>query len=766
MHKSKLYDMAGEIAMDKLVPKPIHIAISMQGGGGISSLNENIVYRQGAGRIVTDTWNRIPNFVKQYGKGVVNKALYETTGKTLSDTTREDMTKAEAAALEEAMAEAVVTGKGEFGDIGTSFEDWIDLGEKGNVSRDAEAIVGGATVNWNPKSGQYEINDPYDFPKYSIPGMFYNEVNSINDWLEKRGNTRDQIVDPTGGLGGALLGRMFPDNRAFGIGLGLGSRLVGESKNERYFDEKDRKHKIRHIPYAGAFKTSMGISPQKLQDISEKHDFFGVKDQSLKRTGEGFGGGAEFGLVGGEASGGYSYDPQTDTTFIDEVPIDTTAAFKHGGQTMPRGLSGINDSININGQPHRLVWANPKEEKVLKDMGGSGKKVLGKPAYFDEWSFAETVEDLHGPSPTTQSYTEPSEYEYLTSEESYPDEPAMTYPSRIDTLEREVARTEAQPHLGTGHLGVNSEMIRDLMARDNASYDQVISRLSGTQPSLRMIGARQVEGLPWLADKNIPAARQSYNLVGDLPKKGFLGLTGDPMNMSEAIEGAYKSGFAKWRAGIGMYEADAPKAYNEWFAKQNPEDLVEGYKYGDPVGHSTRSAMNRVTKQLKNKFTAARDLASVGQEDEEPYKMTRKDYQEVANEIKDIEDFTPYDGILPAWMPGWMKAGAGFFSRTVIGTGKVGGVPVHIHEDGTVTAISPEDSPGYDHELHHEPGGEVARRYRPRPVEQASISETIEEEPTGIAKVLASRSKPSTLAQLNEEMQERVNRLYNRNIFT
>ena len=50
--------------------------------------------------------------------------------------------------------------------------------------------------------------------------MFYNEVNSINDWLEKRGNTRDQIVDPTGGLGGALLGRMFPDNRAFGIGLG------------------------------------------------------------------------------------------------------------------------------------------------------------------------------------------------------------------------------------------------------------------------------------------------------------------------------------------------------------------------------------------------------------------------------------------------------------------------------------------------------------------------------------------------------------------
>jgi len=40
MHKSKNYDMATEVAMDKLMPKPIQITISMQGGGGLSGLGE------------------------------------------------------------------------------------------------------------------------------------------------------------------------------------------------------------------------------------------------------------------------------------------------------------------------------------------------------------------------------------------------------------------------------------------------------------------------------------------------------------------------------------------------------------------------------------------------------------------------------------------------------------------------------------------------------------------------------------------------------
>jgi len=40
MHKSKNYDMATEVAMDKLMPKPIQITISMQGGGGLTGLGD------------------------------------------------------------------------------------------------------------------------------------------------------------------------------------------------------------------------------------------------------------------------------------------------------------------------------------------------------------------------------------------------------------------------------------------------------------------------------------------------------------------------------------------------------------------------------------------------------------------------------------------------------------------------------------------------------------------------------------------------------
>ena len=51
MHKSKLYDMAAQIAVDKLAPKPVHITISMQGGGGISSIELAVIKRVSGGDI-------------------------------------------------------------------------------------------------------------------------------------------------------------------------------------------------------------------------------------------------------------------------------------------------------------------------------------------------------------------------------------------------------------------------------------------------------------------------------------------------------------------------------------------------------------------------------------------------------------------------------------------------------------------------------------------------------------------------------------------
>jgi len=47
------------------------------------------------------------------------------------------------------------------------------------------------------------------------------------------------------------------------------------------------------------------------------------------------------------------------------------------------GLSSVQNSLNINGQPHRLAYINPNEEDLLKSLGGSGRKIDGIPAYDD-----------------------------------------------------------------------------------------------------------------------------------------------------------------------------------------------------------------------------------------------------------------------------------------------------------------------------------------------------------------------------------------------
>ena len=335
-----------------------------------------------------------------------------------------------------------------------------------------------------------------------------------------------------------------------------------------------------------------------------------------------------------------------------------------GGKVMPGGLSNIKKSININGQPHSLAWIRPDEASALKAMGGSGKKVDGIPAYFDEWSFAETAEDLQGPSPTPQSYADPSEYKDLTSKESYPDVPARTYSSPTDT---EDARLTDQYRHG------------------------ILGKLLGQ----------------------------------------------DPMTRSEAEQMAYNQGFNAWRAGPGSFSLDAPKDYMDWFDK-NKDAMVEGIGLAiGPTGHAMRTSLDLINQQLQNRFTERGMQKSEFTQDE----LTREELQDAAKDIKDLEDFEPYDGIdWPAWAPGGFATGAlNFFSRTVIGTGTVNGVRVHVHEDGTVTPISYEDTPGFDRST-LETGNEPITRRKRRPVTASVSEEVIEKEPTGIAALLARRS--------------------------
>lgn len=54
------------------------------------------------------------------------------------------------------------------------------------------------------------------------------------------------------------------------------------------------------------------------------------------------------------------------------------------------GLSSVQNSLNINGQPHRLAYINPNEEDLLKSLGGSGRKIDGIPAYYDSADDADS----------------------------------------------------------------------------------------------------------------------------------------------------------------------------------------------------------------------------------------------------------------------------------------------------------------------------------------------------------------------------------------
>ena len=136
-----------------------------------------------------------------------------------------------------------------------------------------------------------------------------------------------------------------------------------------------------------------------------------------------------------------------------------------------------------------------KEEKELKRQGGSGKKVLGKPAYYPEEGSYYAEEDY---AMTPAEYTD---FESMMGAEAAYSNP-YEWMAPEDTRHKQVA-----------DVPYTAEDVYTTTAQQPSSSE-----------------ATQVDiGLPWLADKNIPAATRSYNLVGDLPKKGFLGLTGSPI---------------------------------------------------------------------------------------------------------------------------------------------------------------------------------------------------------------------------------------------
>jgi hypothetical protein len=69
------------------------------------------------------------------------------------------------------------------------------------------------------------------------------------------------------------------------------------------------------------------------------------------------------------------------------------------------GLSSVQNSLNINGQPHRLAYINPNEEDLLKSLGGSGRKIDGIPAYYEGHGAGEGTSEEGATGPGEDSGT-------------------------------------------------------------------------------------------------------------------------------------------------------------------------------------------------------------------------------------------------------------------------------------------------------------------------------------------------------------------------
>ena len=117
------------------------------------------------------------------------------------------------------------------------------------------------------------------------------------------------------------------------------------------------------------------------------------------------------------------------------------------------GLSSVQNSLNINGQPHRLAYINPNEEDLLKSLGGSGRNVDGIPAYDSSSDDADsedsgttganaegTADDADSEdSGTTGANAEPGPGPGLGSNPDTFDVPSFTYSVPEDTFD---ARSE------------------------------------------------------------------------------------------------------------------------------------------------------------------------------------------------------------------------------------------------------------------------------------------------------------------------------------
>ena len=385
--------MATEVAMDKLMPKPIQITISMQGGGGLRGLGE---------RPVSSVYGRpIPRTIyRQYGGGDLGE-----------------------------WAGADIVGGGQAGGFSESTDWWNDPG----YGTEADVYV--------PKKPKVDHTSLQDAPPSSFPGKVAPTEDELIDMNLGRGRTGWT----TRGLLNAFGVPYHPDRptprqeyapkwqpQIQGIPQFMGQTFQpgppaqpttpldpsGYQQEEKPAGIRDWSPNIQTREIIQEYVDTVRDLAPKGQGLSYAVDAKSITDHP----------GGMHNFLSAVHEGKYG-----DESAKVEVPAEVVAATHANPWTRANmreynkrfnrkgggGLSSIKKSININGQPHSLAWIRPDEASALKAMGGSGKPgPMGIPSYEeDESDYADASSGFSADTTAggTEDETDTGEVSYYST---------------------------------------------------------------------------------------------------------------------------------------------------------------------------------------------------------------------------------------------------------------------------------------------------------------------------------------------------------------
>ena len=476
---------------------------------------------------------------------------------------------------------------------------------------------------------------------------------------------------------------------------------------------------------------------------------------------------------------GYSYDPQTNVSSIDDMAIDTTSGLKHGGQTMSKGLSGINKTININGQPHSLAWINPDEASALKAMGGSGKKVGGVPAYFIDYfggedSTAPAIDDF-------SSYMDEGGADIMSGTTATEKSTGLDATRHTDPDDRQaVERTYYDP--------MTQEHVTDRIISEEGIYLPVNVRSRDTPVKggiSETLDPGQLEHWSYADAYNMYPGRSSdYTWRDPYPDKekdpaGGVPYYGgsDPLTKDDILQGRYSNKLIPYINELyksGMITDQVA----EYIASLSPTTLSgmreaydTGYSFGGPMGTMqglSRDQGTRYAKKLKLKKLTGKEtkkekekylsdlkerIENLGGKFIPSHKFQGLYGDEWEDTLKSHGFADPVTGELTTmgtamdWLKPFSmisKAGAMGLNALTSAFGVLGefitpeGQSYRLMDDGTL--VEPDIYADTD-----EGNVPVTRRPRPRPVQQVSVSEEVEKPLTGIAALQTRRPEVASI---------------------